>query len=126
MVPKTKSYYTKTGAIMLFAWRTERTCLNERTTFSKSLKSSGTSFKEQRSSSSFILFFEKCTYQNQEYCSHDMKYCIVNSKDIPQKNGSHERMVYCSPASPDGPHPPHFATSVPILQHSGNHKANTQ
>lgn len=49
---------------------------------------------------------------------------IVNAKHIPQKNGSHERRVYCSPASPDGPHPPHFATSVPILQHSGNHRGN--
>lgn len=50
---------------------------------------------------------------------------IVNAKHIPQKNGSHERKVYCCPASPDAPHPPHFATSVPIRQHSGNHKGNT-
>lgn len=49
---------------------------------------------------------------------------IVNAKHIPQKNGSHERKVYCSLASPDGPHPPRFATSVPILLHSGNHREN--
>lgn len=50
----------------------------------------------------------------------------VNAKHVPQKNGSHERKVYCSPACLGGPHPPHFATSVPILQHSGNHRGNTQ
>lgn len=46
------------------------TYLNPRTTFSKSLKSRGTSFREQSSSSSLILFWQTNKQIYQEYDIH--------------------------------------------------------